>query len=171
MFLAVPTSRETTATLGCIPDGPPGIAATLRIMRQMVKDGRKSMMVRDTVLDLVSGLEQKDWLGEVRECHLFVRDQVRYVQDPYDVELVQIPDVTLQNRAGDCDDKATLLCAMLESIGHPARFVAVGFQPGVYEHVYVETRVGERWIACETTEPVDLGWAPPKSRIRALMYG
>lgn len=172
MFLAVPTRRETTATLGCIPDGPPGIKATLRIMRDMVRQGRKSMDVRNTALGLVAHLEPNDWYGEVRECHRFVRDEVRYVQDPCDVELVQTPDVTLDNRAGDCDDKSTLLCAMLESIGHPARFIAVGFQYGVYEHVYCETRIGECWVPCETTvKNAEVGWSPPRSKIRCWMYG
>ena len=171
MFLAVPTRRETQATIGWIPEGPPGIAATLRIMRQMVKDGRKSMKVRDVALQLIANLEPEDWWGEANACHEFVRDEVRYVQDPCDIELVQVPDVTLENRAGDCDDKATLLCSLLETIGHPTRFVAVGFKFGVYEHVYVETMVGKKWVACETTKPVDFGWAPPRSHIRAIMYG
>lgn len=161
------TPHQSTATLGFIPEGVAGIDATLKIMSRYVKDGKKSMMVRDKVLSLIRGLQQKDWIGEVRTLHAFVRDEVRYVMDTTDVELVQTPDATLRLMAGDCDDKSTLLCAMLESIGHPTRFVAIGFQPNVFAHVYLETMIGNQWVSCETTEPVEIGWQPPSGMIRA----
>ena len=102
-----------------------------------------------------------DYRGEVEECFIFVRDSIRYLQDTNGVERLEYPAILLKTRQGDCDDKATLLASMLESIGHPCRFVAVGYQqPNEFEHVYVETRVGANWIPCETTLDVDLGWAP-----------
>jgi transglutaminase-like putative cysteine protease len=69
-------------------------------------------------------------------------------------------------RAGDCDDKSVLLAALLESIGHPTRFVAIGFQPDDFEHVFVETKIADRWISLETTEPVEIGWMPQHIRAR-----
>ena len=129
------------------------------------------MQVRDKVIALIrqAGIMPKDWIGEIRELHRFVRDDVRYLMDPTDVELVQDADSTLRLRVGDCDDKSTLLCAMLESIGHPTRFLAIGFEPGIFEHVLLETKVGEQWISCETTEDVEIGWQPPSGLIRARM--
>jgi len=99
----------------------------------------------------------------------FVRDSIRYVQDVNEIETVQEPQKTLEFGAGDCDDKATLLAALLESIGHPTRFVAIGFEPGIFSHVYVESRIGDSWVAMETTEPVEMGWEPDPSLIRARM--
>jgi hypothetical protein len=32
--------------------------------------------------------------------------------------------------------------------------------PGTFTHVYVETRIGDKWIGLETTEPVAMGWKP-----------
>jgi len=172
VFMAAPSKRpNVTATLGNIPEGAPGIAATLRIMREMVKEGQSCMVVRNQVIDLCRNVEQKNFWKEAEACHTFVRDEIRYMQDPLDFELVQVPRVTLQLSTGDCDDKATLICAMLECMGHPTRFVAVGFKPGIFEHVYAETMIGRKWIALETTEPVPIGWQPPDRIIKARMYG
>ena len=161
MYINAQRAAPVTATLGLIPDGVAGIRATLKYMSQFVKDGKKSMTVRNQALSLTGHLAQKDWAGEAIALHAFVRDEIRYVMDTTDVELVQTPDATLSIGAGDCDDKSTLLCALLESIGHPTRFVAVGSEPNLFEHVYVETKIGGNWIVCETTEPVPIGWQPP----------
>lgn len=150
----------TISTLQMIPEGAAGIRATLRQMSQFVKAYKKTMPIREKALGLVASCMQKDWSCEVRALHAFVRDEVRYVNDVNDVETIQAPDYTMQFAAGDCDDKATLLASLLESIGHPTRFVAIGFQSGVYSHVYVETKIGNSWIPLETTEPVEAGWEP-----------
>lgn len=162
-------SHDATATLGLIPDGPAGIHATLKIMSCFVKEGKKTLSIRDKALSLVSGLLQKDWSGEVRCLHAFVRDHIRYVGDITDVETVQSAVYTLRHAAGDCDDKSVLLASLLESIGHPTKFVAVGMSPGMYEHVYLETKIGTRWVPLETTEPVEMGWQPPPGMVKARM--
>lgn len=172
MFLRVPSKQETTqSTVGFIPEGTPGIAATLRIMRKMVKKGQESMVVRDLVIELTRPFAQKDWWREANACHEFVRDQIRYMRDPLDIELVQTPEATLRLGVGDCDDKVTLLCTMLEVAGHPTRFVAVGFQPEMFEHVYCETLIGRDWVACETTEPWEMGRSPPREIVQCKMFG
>jgi transglutaminase-like putative cysteine protease len=156
------SNQAIESRLGFISDGPAGIHETLVVMRDFVRDGKKLMSVRGKAIQLTNGLAQKDWTGEIRKLHAYVRDCIRYVGDVTDVETVQTPDATLRIGAGDCDDKSVLLCALLESLGHPTKFVAIGFTPGVYEHVYCETKVGERWIALEATEPVEAGWEPQR---------
>ncbi len=160
------SALPTVATLSMIPEGAAGIQATLKAMSGIVKMYKKNMSVRNQALTLIRGCQQKDFACEVRSLHAFVRDYVRYANDITDVETVQTPDITLQNRAGDCDDKSTLLASLLESIGHPTRFVAIGFEPGIYSHVYVETLIGQNWIPLETTEPVEAGWSPDPIMIK-----
>jgi len=143
-----------------IPSGVEGVRATLKIMRALVRKHRATLPIREFAMRLTQSLPQKDWAGQVRKLHEFVRDGVRYVKDVNGVETVQTPDYTLRMRAGDCDDKATLLAALLESIGHPSQFLAVGPVPGRFSHVLVETRIGARWVPLETTAPVSAGWAP-----------
>lgn len=124
--------------------------------------------IRGLALELTQHLHQKDYFGEIQALFDFVQNRVRYIRDVNNVETIQTPSVTLENRAGDCDDKSSLLAAMLESIGHPTRFKAVGFEPGQLEHVYVETKLGSQWIALDATEPNDPGWEPPG--IRSFIY-
>ena len=162
MFLTEP--RQTTV-LSEISAGAGGTRQTLALMKRLVQQYRKDITIRNLAASLVGNLRQKDFNGEIKTLHAFVRDSIRYLKDIHGVETIQTPLVTLQNRFGDCDDKSTLLATLLESIGHPTRFVAVGFRnPGEYSHVYVETRSGNRvsWIPLETTENVPAGWAPKK---------
>lgn len=148
---------------GELPGGALQTPATLALMSGIVRRYKTHRAVRGAALDLTAELAQKDWPGEVRALFEFVRDRIRYVRDVRGVETVQTPDATLDIGAGDCDDKATLLAALLESIGYQTRFAAVGSRPGRYSHVFVEARerVGAPWIALDATEPVAAGWRPP----------
>jgi transglutaminase-like putative cysteine protease len=148
-------------TLGLIQGGPEGTAVTLRAMVKLVRQYRRDPGVMQLARELVRDLRQYDHAGEIKALHAFVRDHIRYTNDPKDVELLQTPRATLEMRTGDCDDKSTLLAALLESIGRPARFVAVGFKPfSNYQHVLVETRNGKGWMPLETIKPVEAGWGP-----------
>lgn len=158
------------ATLMEISEGEQGTRDTLRIMARLVRDGKKSLYVRSRAASLVDKLKQKDWRGEAAALHQFVRDHIRYVRDIRGVETVQEPEYTLLHGYGDCDDKSTLLAAMLESIGHPTRLVAVAKTGRNYCHVLVETKIGGRWIPAETTEPVGLGWFPNGVSARMVIY-
>jgi transglutaminase-like putative cysteine protease len=165
VFLTIPEAKKQTSFLGDIASGAAGTRQTLILMRDLTRKYRKDLNLRNLAANLVGNLRQKDFNGEIKLLHAFVRDSIRYLKDIHGVETIQTPAVTLQNQFGDCDDKATLLATLLESIGHPTRFVAVGFRnPGEYSHVYVETRAGNRasWIPLETTENVPAGWAPKK---------
>lgn len=147
--------------LGEIPSGEPGTAATLRYMQGLVKRYKRSPTIRETALSILTDVAPKNWRGEIEALFRFVRDHIRYTRDIVGLETLQTPPVTLELGAGDCDDKSTLLAALLESVGHPTRFVAVGYRaPGSYSHVYVETRMGAGWIALDATMPHDMGWAP-----------
>lgn len=163
MHLETPTQ----SSLALIPEGKSGIMQTLKVMSRMVKDGKKNFQVRQAAISRTMQCIQKDYACELNSLHAFVRDGIRYVQDVNGVETLQEPQKTLEISAGDCDDKSVLLASMLESIGHPTRFVAIGFQPGVFCHVYVETKIGDQWIPLETTEPVDAGWQPDPRLIQA----
>lgn len=159
-----------TSSLSNIPDGSAGIRATLEVMRSLANQFKTNLDIRTLAVGLTSQFAQKDYVSEVKALQVFVRDKIRYVKDVKGVETLQTPLVTLKMRSGDCDDKCTLLASLLESIGHPARFVAVGFQNDVYEHVLVETRVGRGWLPLECTEPVEIGWYPSNVKSRMVIY-
>lgn len=151
-------SSPITATLQGLPGGAVGqTRATLKIMSRLVREGKKSLPVVLKARQLTQGLAQKDWLGEASRIHRFVRDNVRYVKDPRGVESVTAPVQMLQIMSGDCDDKSVLCAALLEAIGHPTRFVAVGSMPNHFSHVFPQTRIGNKWITLECTEPWEMG--------------
>jgi transglutaminase-like putative cysteine protease len=158
----------TVASVQGIPDGVDGTVQTLRIMRTFARNSMRSPDLRTRthtlgVLEL-AGVPGHNYLGELRACQEWVRDNIDYRQDPDDLEMVQTPEKTLEFGAGDCDDQSTLLASMLAGLGHPVRFVAVGF-PGdgdSFSHVFCESKVGSGWVPCETIVPgANLGWYPP----------
>lgn len=155
-------SPAAPVTLATIPDGFPGTRETLRIMRDFARASVRNpdQTIRGKALELLSGLPPRQRLAEIKACHAFVRDQIRYVNDPVDVELVQTPESTLQIGQGDCDDKATLLAGLLTAVGHPCQFCAVGFGGGPLSHVLVETRMHQGWMPLETIIPREAGWFP-----------
>ena len=126
-------------------------------MRQLVRRYKTALPIRQLAMSLSSHNLQKDYVAEVKNIHRYVRDEIRYIKDVRGVETIQTPLKTLEIGQGDCDDKSTLAASMLESIGHPTRFIAIGFTPGLFAHVFIETKIGDKWIALETTEPWPLG--------------
>lgn len=152
-----------------IPDGFAGVVATLRIMGRLVNEGKKMLPVRLAAQSVTRNCPQRDFGCEVNAVHNYVRDSIRYVEDIRGVETVQTADKTLELGSGDCDDKAVLVAAMLESIGKTTRFVAIGMNsPDVYEHVYAEVKHnGRGWIPLETTEMVEAGWEPDPRAVMA----
>lgn len=164
-------------TFARIPLGVEGIETTMQLMRRLVRgdpalqSGKHDPGIRQIADGLVgeqgAQCPQGDYSCEVAALHAFVRDHIRYVGDIAEVETLQTPRRTLEQGSGDCDDKSTLLATLLETIGHKTRFVAGAYhQPGFYEHVWVETRIGRGWYPLETTRPVPPGWNP-----RARMVG
>jgi len=139
-------------------------------MRNLTNTYKKVPSIRQVALNLISDLDPKDYVGEIKRIHAFVRDQIRYVQDITNVETITTPDRLLQICQGDCDDKVLLVDTLLESIGIPTRMVAIAFKSNEFEHVLSEAKIGERWFALETTEPVEVGWFPKGVVDRIVVY-
>jgi transglutaminase-like putative cysteine protease len=138
-------------------------------MRQYVETYKTHPRVRELALQLTRALPQKDFAAEIDTLFRFVQTRIRYVRDVHNVETIQTPVKTLEYGQGDCDDKTTLLAALLQSLGHPTRFHAMGFRPGHVEHVLLEVKRGTQWIPLDATEPHRGGWAPPA--LRHSLYG
>lgn len=155
---------SVSAKLSGLPSGREGTIQTLKQMREYARAAVRApdQLVRGTALAIFrrKGVPPRKWLAEIRALHEWVRDCIRYVKDPVGIELVQTPEATLKVGQGDCDDKSTLLAALLLATGHPCRFVAVGMNGAPFSHVLVEAKAGEKWIPAETIIPRPLGWFP-----------
>lgn len=130
-------------------------------MQRIVKRSKTDIKVRNLALSIVRHLPPKDFAGQARACFYWVRDNIRYVGDVSGVETIHTPEELLKTMQGDCDDKSIMVCALLESIGHKTRFLAIGRHAGQYSHVLAETRIGNSWFAMETTENYAFGQPPP----------
>lgn len=163
-----PLAMTVNYTLMAIPDGVAGIKATLQLMRKITRDYKKTGFVRELVLEVLRAGRvpqftengKKNWVGQIKAIHNFVKYHIQYVKDIRGVETLQTPPQTFRLKHGDCDDKCILAASMLEAIGHPTRFVAVGFQPEIYSHVFLQTRIGANWVTLECTEDWPLGKGP-----------
>lgn len=93
--------------------------------------------VRNLAVTLCKKFQAGDF-KQARRLYEYVRDEITYVYDPRNVEEVQRPEITLKLHAGDCDDKAVLLAALLLSIGfETCFFIADTNNDGYPDHVYV----------------------------------
>jgi len=148
---------QPTYSLQSIPDGAQGIRETLRTMSHITKAYKTARTIRELALQLTSHLPQKDLIGEAKAIHAFVRDSIRYVKDIRGCETIQTPVQTLHLHQGDCDDKSMLVASLAESIGFKTRFIAVGFIPNSFCHVFPQLQIKGKWITLETTEPWPVG--------------
>jgi len=153
-----------------LPPGKAGTIQTLKLMRQLVRKGKRNLVIRRLALKLTRRLAQKNWIDEVHALHRFVQFRIRYVKDIRGIETVHTAERTLEQGQGDCDDKSILLAALLESLGHPTRFVALAFMDGSFRHVLVETKIGQGWLSLDATEPHPTGWVPPGVSKRIVVY-
>jgi hypothetical protein len=164
-----------------IPGGLAGVQRTLRVMVDVASTFKTDLHVRTLAVCLIGGrvvtltngeqvryplCRPKDYFGELRCLHAFVRDHVRYTRDVEGVETLQTPVQTLNVLAGDCDDKAMLFCSLAGAVGFQTRFCAIGVRDQPFSHVMAQALledVGE-YINAETIltdPPVELGWEPP----------
>ena len=148
-----------TGVLLPTPEGVAGSLHTVALMRSMVEASKIAPEVLQASHSIVGLAPQHGEESEARTLFEFVRDDVRYVPDVLGVETLTEPAYVLQRLSGDCDDKATLLAALLESVGRPTRFVLAGYTPGnrEFEHVYLQTLVNGEWITADPSVPVPFG--------------
>jgi transglutaminase-like putative cysteine protease len=124
-------------------------------MRRLAREGSMDPAVRQATERIVRQVFDHDFLSEYLAIFNWVRRHVRYVRDPILIEQVASPRATLQMRAGDCDDMAVLIAAMIGSVGGRTRFVAGAYKyrngRPVLEHVWVEAHEprGNNWVVLD----------------------
>jgi transglutaminase-like putative cysteine protease len=161
MFLAR-TPQNLTYTRRPMPSDVRGVVHTLRLMRSIVHEYKAHPAIRQAAISILFLAPQKDDYQEVNTLFEYVRDDIRYVRDIHNIETLQTPDKTMEIGAGDCDDKVTLLCALLEAVGYPTQFIVAGYtSENAYEHVYCLTAIKGVPVALDATEPYPMGYTPP----------
>lgn len=148
-----------------IPSGYPGTLKTIEHIVDLIRKGAKDFKVRQTAIGILlqRAVRPKDYLGEIKALFEWVQRNIRYTKDTFRVEVLHSARRMLELRAGDCDDMAILLGAMLEAIGHPVRLIITGPDPlrqYLFSHIYLEVCHRGRWIPLDATMHHPMGWAP-----------
>jgi transglutaminase-like putative cysteine protease len=110
--------------------------------------------VQELAQDIVAGIHPSDQTSQMIAIIHWIKNNIKYVKDEVeaarlfgtsgDLEMVKSPSAVLRSGRYDCDCIATLIAAMLISIGIKARFIVVGFAPQEvtgpdgFEHVYAQ---------------------------------
>lgn len=92
------------ATFENIPTGFRGTEATIKRMHQLASKGTTDLTIQkiaDAVISK-SGCADRNYDCKAEAIYNFVKGYVRFERDPFGVEMVQEPIVTLKRRAGDC---------------------------------------------------------------------
>lgn len=131
--------------------GMPHIRSTIEKMAALAREGSHSYGIRNLATRIVHDVPSKQRTRELGALYRWVRDNIRYRFDPVGLEWVQRPERTVLERAGDCDDIATLLAALAGALGHPWRFDTVGPSAGVQKHIAAQAHDGATWV---TLDPV-----------------
>lgn len=153
----------TKYTITHIPNGESGTRATLKAMGEIVNQYKKVRAVRELALRIIQDVPAKRWRLEVQAIFDFVKSNIRYTKDVRGVETLHSPIQLLRLKQGDCDDMSILAASLLESIGHPTRFCAVGINGSNFCHVFAQTKIGGKWVTLECTkEDYSLGQTPRK---------
>ncbi len=115
----------------------PTLGDVVEWMRRFAHKGKTDLVVRKLVEEVCADLASGDYASEAFAIYAWVHQNIRYMRDIHDVEYVKEPAKLIETRAGDCDDMATLIAAMLMACGNRAVFTLVAFDGApVPSHVF-----------------------------------
>ena len=112
---------------------------------------------------LVRELRPRDPVSEANAALWFVRQKIRYQNDPDGIEVVFGPMEMLRmiedfgKFSEDCESQAALVYSLLRSIGHVVRFALYNFTGSdKIDHMNVETRISDVWYMLDPILTPDL---------------
>ncbi len=167
----MPSTQVSRSTLS---DGIQGTDETVEMMAKVAMGpyGAGSVKIRNLALAIVheAGVSEKDQLSEVIAIHVWVMRHLRYVRDPYGIELLTYPEtLAFDNANGDCDDHVILEAALLGSIGIATHFVVIGFAPNLFSHVYLLADLKNGQIPLDPiVKNQPAGWQAPNPMIKKI---
>lgn len=125
---------------------------TVKKMARLAREDAYTYKMREFLALILRDVPSKQPRQELETAYKWVRDHVRYRNDPEGMEWVQRPLATLRLLVGDCDDIAALLKSIAIHLGRGTRLETRGPTEWKPKHVLVLAQLpsGE-WI---TLDPV-----------------
>lgn len=81
----------------------------------------------------------------------FTRDQIQYVNHPWNMQVVKDCRRTLESKSGDCVSKSVCLATLLACRGIVSRFVAQAPDGENHDHVYLQAQIDGQWVSLDPT--------------------
>lgn len=138
----------------------PGIDKVLEAASGLVKKYTGDERIRSAALQITGSVRRHTETGQpdlrdteaiAKAIYKWIVRHINYVKDPWDVERIQSPDVTLRQKAGDCDDHAILSASLLQSLGIQTGFRVVSRSGRKYDHIYTVYNSSDGWKSFDTT--------------------
>lgn len=115
-------------------------------MKKVARIRSGDPLLRRLALNILQqyGVPSHHFVDEAVAIGDYVKNKVRYVRDPDNIEYLVDPVDMVKNiqdnvAQGDCDDMALITATLLLAIGHQPSFRAVRYEQafGNYNHIYV----------------------------------
>lgn len=169
------TSGDATAPVFVSRSTYPGIDRVLSVASRLVTKYTGTEQLRNLALKIThrirrhpdSGLPDMRNVEEIAQAiYTWIIRNINYVRDPWDIERIQSPDVTIRQKAGDCDDHAILSAALLQSLGIQTGFRVVSRTGRSYDHIYTVYKSPTGWKSFDTTIAKHPGYAFDETLIK-----
>jgi len=167
-------SAPAVTTYYPLADGAGGTLQTLSLMRECVIGQAPPdysgytdphNLSAATQICAMSGNADATQQAQIAALFAFCRDQISYIEHPFNMQVVQDCKRTLESRQGDCVSKSVCLATLLACMGITSRFVAQAPDDDGFTHVYVEAWGDNDWLALDPIadgqqgRPLgDVGW-------------
>jgi len=116
-------------------------------MMKCAIDGSRSPKIILLAQNICKKVTSGDYASEILALNYWVCQNIRYIADPTNMELVKDPERLVQTGSGDCDDIATLCAAFLMAVGRQAAFMLVAFRGApMPSHVFAVVRTPNGWV-------------------------
>ena len=137
--------------------GDAGTAQTIDLIRRAVHAGLSNPTVRATAGEILRNVPAYNDRAAAEAIFNWVRQKIRFTNDPVGHETISSPDWTINHGIGDCDDiNAVLLPTLLMVVGYPVRLVTLSndpSDPSRFSHIYAEVEINGQWIPLDAARP------------------
>lgn len=154
-----------------IETGDAGIGQTVTEIAAMASRFSLDWEVIEHARGITRDVPARDKRAEADALFWWVKDNVKFYDDPLPAELLQSPKVTIASRGGDCDDLVILLASLNLAIGNDVAYVTVSLPGEVnFSHIFLlvfDCNGGEHTFYDPSVPESHPGWVPPATgRVR-----
>ena len=112
---------------------------TLGNILMLIRQGRADPRIREIAIKVVraSDIPWTDYPHVIATIAQWVRENVRFVEDPKRTDVIFPPLEVLDLGGADCEDQMTLTASLLQSIGLPVNVVIVSKTGELWDHVFL----------------------------------